>query len=205
MSLSSKFFDKHDNCIQASNVVLAKKLIISRRTLGRFVDALKGEDKMRSVTDVYGKVRLMINPDACWSYDNKAMRFAQNMYYLCSHKEAVEVSKLERSIRGLIDIETGEVFSEFDLVSRTLRQEHKYADVVDSSYRTRNRAAYKSDIMDLQKTNPASAEVKQYYNRSIKCKRIRAAHNYIATTSTIYMTESSASAITTSEQRTKPR
>tara|TARA_B110000902_G_C14126932_1_gene520438 strand:+ start:210 stop:803 length:594 start_codon:yes stop_codon:yes gene_type:complete len=183
MSLHVKFFDKQDNCIQVNNTLLAKELRLSRRTLGRFINAMKEDDVIRSVTDIYSKVRLMVNPNIRWSYDLEAKRFSQNMFLLCSHSEAIEVSKLERSMRGVVDVETGEIFRDSESTNKALQQGCDYVDRIDSTHRTYNRAGYKADLMDLEKKDDVQAEVKRYYSRTEKYKRLRDAYEDIARTS----------------------
>lgn len=78
----------------------------------------------RGVVDASGVKRIMVNPKLVWNYKRSdgVLQYCINVYYLGSAKDAYEVSKLGKELGGVIDAETGELYSEY---------QHRLGELID--------------------------------------------------------------------------
>tara|TARA_B100000700_G_scaffold246505_1_gene275433 strand:+ start:17038 stop:17523 length:486 start_codon:yes stop_codon:yes gene_type:complete len=100
---------KNDNCLQVDMPTLRKAHGWDKDNCNKHLKRLKKDDVVKSVYDIDGIERLMINPSLVWSTGRDKLRFACNMYSLGSHAEALNHTRFERSMVGHIDPDTGEI------------------------------------------------------------------------------------------------
>jgi hypothetical protein len=105
--------DKKDNCCQLSPKQLIDKYELNHSNAYSQIRKLKSVDFLKDAEDIFGIVRLMVNP--IWvTWQNRGLvRFTILMYALGSHDLTVKHLDLEDMCRGRIDINTGEHFDWF--------------------------------------------------------------------------------------------
>lgn len=117
-----KEIDIKDNCVQRKWSDVVKDIGIDVSDAYKARKRLEEEDLIRTVLDIRGDERLMLNPQHVWSTSRDLLRFAILVYDLGSHEDAIEHRKNEKETCSTIDHRTGLMTSEYQIGLDRLKQ-----------------------------------------------------------------------------------
>jgi hypothetical protein len=112
--VNNSCFDTHDNCFQLSFREMVENVDTSLGSLSRLFQYLRSKHLLRSVKDIEGRDRWMLDPRFFWNHIENEYNFHVAMFIYRSHTEAWAWLKTCRAVGDLFDPRTGEILGEFN-------------------------------------------------------------------------------------------